>query len=38
MTFRPMNFRNESWLIDFGLNLKTIRERQHFTQEKLAYS
>ena len=33
-----MNFRDERWLLDFGLNLKTIRERQHFTQEKLAYS
>jgi len=33
-----MNFRDERWLLDFGLNLKKIREQQRFTQEKLAYA
>lgn len=32
-----MNFRNEKWLIEFGKNLKEVRERNRFTQEKLAY-
>ena len=32
-----MNFRNEKWLIEFGKNLKKVREEAGFTQEKLAY-
>ena len=32
-----MNFRNDSWLIDFGQNLKKVREKMNYTQEKLAY-
>lgn len=32
-----MNFRDDKWLIEFGKNLKRIREERNFTQEKLAY-
>jgi transcriptional regulator with XRE-family HTH domain len=32
-----VNFRDEKWLIEFGNNLKKIREQKNFTQEKLAY-
>lgn len=32
-----MNFRDEKWLLEFGKNLKKVREEVGFTQEKLAY-
>lgn len=32
-----MNFREEKWLIEFGKNLKKVREETGFTQERLAY-